>query len=102
METTILHFNARSIINKFDEIKAEILFYKPTIVRITETWLTILSTFHRRLHFLFDIRKDQDGGDLMILIEQQLIGRQLISGVTTNNAFNTVPSSLAEEQSKFS
>ena len=37
---TLLHFNARSICNEFDAIKAEITILGASIVCITETWLT--------------------------------------------------------------
>ena len=36
---TILHFNARSICNKFDELSTEVQLCKALIVCITETWL---------------------------------------------------------------
>ena len=36
-ELSILHFNARSIRNKFDEVSAEVLTHNAAVVCVTET-----------------------------------------------------------------
>ena len=40
MDLSILYFNARSILPKFDELQAVCLTLDPDIICITETWLS--------------------------------------------------------------
>ena len=40
MDLFILYFNARSVLPKFDELRAVSLMLDPDIICITETWLS--------------------------------------------------------------
>ena len=39
-QLTVLYYNARSILPKWDELRAGVLFQKPDIIFIVETWLS--------------------------------------------------------------
>ena len=88
----MLHFNARSVCNKFDEITAEIIYRQPTVVCISETWIgcntpTGPYTVDGYTGF-FNCRRVKAGGGTMVLIKRSLPARLLTPDVSVNDAFN--------------
>ena len=82
----------KSVKIKFDEVAAEIIFHRPTIVCITETWLTSSSQFG--LYTIdgykayFSSRSIKSGGGAMIFEDSNLHSQQLSAELTTNDAYN--------------
>ncbi len=89
---TLLHFNARSIKNKFDTISAELLVLCPTVICITETWLhddSELPAYQLDGYVaLADSRKQREGGGVVIYVRNDLAVRQLPTSTATNDAFS--------------
>jgi hypothetical protein len=87
-----VHFNARSVINKWEEVTAEVLTLDADIIYITETWLDIaadrgpynLDGFHS----FFNCRTDMRGGGSMILIKDTIRATQIGDIVSQKNAHN--------------
>ena len=78
---TILHFNAQSIGNKFEFMTAEVVSSNPSVVCITETWLTAKSTFNlyqiNGYTAYFNSRTLMEHGGVMILIKSSLTPKSL-------------------------
>ena len=88
----MLHFNARSIVRKFDEIKHELTILDTDVIFITETWLSPYSS-----HSLYGLsgysafhnyRLDKTGGVASVCIRNNLFAAPLSDNVTPNGAFN--------------
>ena len=86
------HFNARSIVCKFDEIKHELTISDTDIIFISETWLSPHSS-----HSLYGLssysafhnyRRDKTGGGASVYVRNNLFAEPLSDNVTPNCAFN--------------
>ena len=89
---TILHFNARSICNKFDELSSAVQLCKAFIVCITETWLNASGMpglyaigGYQAYH---NYRDGKIGGGSSIYIHKTLSSQSLMHEMTPNNAYN--------------
>ena len=73
-------------------MSAEIAYYKPVIVCISETWLMpvdALNVYNLEGYIsYFNNRQSKRGGGTMVLVNKCLVSRQLLAAVTTNDAFN--------------
>jgi hypothetical protein len=80
------------VITKFVEISAEINYYRPTLVCITETWLTLSSMLNlyniSGYVSFFNCRVSEAGGGVMVLVREDLASKQIATAVTCNEAFN--------------
>ena len=67
-----VHFNARSIVNKWDIIVAKLSTIKPDVIAISETWITPCSDIHLFVFEnyvpFFNSRVDSRGGGTLLLI----------------------------------
>ena len=88
----MLHFNARSIVRKFDNIKHELTILDIDIIFITETWLSPHSS-----HSLYGLsgysafhnyRLDKTGCGAPVYVRNNLFAAPLSDSVTPNGAFN--------------
>ena len=80
------------MITKFVEISAEINYYRPTLVCITETWLTSSSMLNWYNIFgyvsFFNCRVSKAGNGVLMLVREELANKQLATAVTCNKALN--------------
>ena len=87
-----MHFNARSVRNKFDEIKSEVIITRPTFICITETWLAskLESGPYSLLGYnsYHNYRNDKVGGSVAISISETLNALQVTNEVTDCNSYN--------------
>jgi hypothetical protein len=88
----LLHFNARSVCNKIDNIAAEVSLFCASVVCVTETWLTAASpaSQHNIVGYVSycNHRVAKAGGGVMVLVREGLSAAQLTPVVTANDAFN--------------
>ena len=82
----MLHFNARSIVRKFYEIKHELTILDTDVIFITETWLSPPS-----LHSLFGLsgysafhnyRLDKTGGSASVLVRNNLFAAPISDNIS--------------------
>jgi exonuclease III len=89
---TILHFNARSIYGKFNEISTELKIYDSSVICITETWLhagTTLGLYDLNGYCSYsNCRSSKLGGGCSIYVRKELHSQSVASDVTSNDAFN--------------
>jgi hypothetical protein len=97
---TVLHFNARSICTKLNEIIAELSFLFIDVIFITETWL---SPQHALGHYnmpgfnaYHNYRADKVDGGASIYVRESFISAQLSVNVTSNCAFNVCAAVLGQ------
>ena len=78
--------------NKFVEVEAEINYYNPLVVCVSETWLMPTDSLNmynvEGYASYFNNRQSKRGGGTMIMVSKLLASRELSSAVTSNNAFN--------------
>ena len=73
---TVLYFNARSIIPKFDALCSEVEIHKPDLICITETWLSEevsdseIALAGYQLHRL---DRNRQGGGILICVHTALM-----------------------------
>ena len=88
----MLHFNACSIVRKFDEIKHELTILDTDVIFITETWLSPHSS-----HSLYGLsgysafhnyRLDKTGGGASVYVRNNLFAVPFSDNVTPNGTFN--------------
>ena len=83
---SVIHFNARSICNKFSEVEAEIKDSGARVICITETWLTSVSFKGQYCiegyDAFFNNRNIKTGGGAMIFVDNSLPALQLTPEVT--------------------
>ena len=102
MSLTLLHFNTRLLIRKFDDIEDELALLYTDIIFITATWLSLNHTSFYCLHgynAFFSRRGDRTGGGISIYIRNNRSAIHLIGDVTVNNALNVCAASI--DQGKF-
>ena len=83
MDLSILYFNARSILPKFDELQAVCLTLDPDIICITETWLSSdIEDQEIVLSGYYSCRLDRNrhGGGLVIFYRSTLGYKPVLSG----------------------
>ena len=89
---TLMHFNVRSLINKFDEVSTEIAIHQPNFVGITETWLSakhLNGSYQLSCYNSYtNCRKSKTGDGTMLLVDSQIPSIQLTPDVTDNDAYN--------------
>ena len=102
-----MHFNARSILRKWDVIIAEIDSYAPDIICISETWITdisIVSNYsYRDFIPFFSVRNAMLGGGTLLLINPEFKprGAMACNEVTVNNAFNVCAALVGRQKTLF-
>ena len=98
----MLHFNAHSIGNKFDLITAKIASLNPSVVCITETWLTAKSAFNLYQFdgytAYFNSRKLMEHKGVMILIKSSLTSKSLTQSFTPCDSYNVCAISVGRKQ----
>ena len=99
---SLLHFNARSICNKFDEIHVEIDVINPHLVCIMEKWLSrdsILQYYQLDGYTaFFNHRSVMYGGGTAIYVKNELHPRGLTDDVAGNDSFNICAVTLGWSQ----
>ena len=103
-EFSVLHFNARSICNKFSEVEAEIKVSGARVICITETWLKSASFKGQYCiegyDAFFNNRNIKTGGGAMIFVDNSLPALQLTPEVTSKDAFNIYAISFGHQRTK--
>ena len=103
-EKKILHFNARSIVHKWDYIVPEITLISPDVICITETWMTDkadVAFFHYEDFVAFsNIRPNYMGGGVLLLINPSLSPRAsgATSDISISDSFNVVAAVIGSSQ----
>ena len=91
-DLALLHFNARSVLNKWDEISAELYSTKPDIVCITKSWCNEGSSLSiyclNGYHNFFNCRPHRHGGGAMILVRDIIRVHEISKLVSPSNFFN--------------
>ncbi len=80
---SVLYFNARSIVPKFDTLCLEAEMYKPDVICIVETWLCedisdqelLLSSYQ-----LFRLDRNRHGGGVLMYVKSNLSAEVIIQG----------------------
>ena len=103
-ELSILHFNARSIRNKFDEVSADVLTHNAAVVCVTETWVNVnenmcLCNIDGYRAFS-NCRANKTGGGSLIYVDSNLPSRSLSSDVTANDSYNMCAVLVGEQPSQ--
>ena len=100
----MLHFNTRSIVCKFDEVKNELTSLDTDIIFITETWLS-----PRSAHCLYGLssynvfhnyRSDKSGGGASLYVRDNLFAAPLSDNITPNEAFNISAITIGQNHGK--
>ena len=79
----VLYYNARSLLPKFDELRAACLVYNPDIICITETWLDeSISNNELSLQNFDIVRRDRNrqGGGILIYVNNRYSHSLVFSG----------------------
>ena len=89
----ILYYNARSLSPKIDELRANVLFHKPDLVCIVETWLSEDITDSEIFLFNYQIARldrNRHGGGILIFIHCSLSYKLLLQGGPHNLEFLSI------------
>ena len=98
-----MHFNARSVRNKFNQVSAEIEQLQPSIACISETWLDDNINDSYRINYYSSYycnRKVKRGGGTMIFVSSSIPSRQCANIVAANDSYNICAVSVGRRNSK--
>ena len=88
----MLHFNARSVKQKWEEISAELYAIRADIICITESWLSetsfLLSYCLNGYRSYFNSRQNKRGGGAMILVKDSVRAIQISEDLSPSNLYN--------------
>ncbi len=74
-QLTVLYYNARSILPKLDELRTSVLFQKPDIICIVETWLSEDVTDNELLlpdYQVYRLDHNRHGGGIVLYVHDSL------------------------------
>ena len=88
----LLHFNARSVIQKWEEISAELYAIRADIICITESWLSEISFLSsyclNGYRSYFNSRQNKRGGGAMTLVKDSVRAIQISEDLSPSNLYN--------------
>ena len=88
----LLHFNARSVIQKWEEISAELYAIRADIICITESWLSEISFLSsyclNGYRSYLNSRQNKRGSDAMILVKDSVRAIQISKDLSPSNLYN--------------
>ena len=84
-QLTVLYYNARNIFPKLDELRACVLFQKPDLVCIVESWLSEDATDNEIL--LHRLDRNRHGGGNVLYAHNSLSRKVLLKGGPHNLEF---------------
>ena len=100
----MLYYNARSILPKLDELRAGVLFQKPDMICIVETWLSEVVTDYELLLPYYQIHRldrNRHGGGVVLYVHNSLSCKLLLKGGPHNLEFLALSVTSALVANKF-
>ena len=79
----VLYYNARSLIPKLDELRANVASLKPHVVCVVETWLSEDISDHELSLFDYQLQRldrNRHGGGILIYVHNSLLFKVLLQG----------------------
>ena len=79
----VLYYNARSLIPKLDELRANVASLKPHVVCVVETWLSGDISDHELSLFDYQLQRldrNRHGGGILIYVHNSLSFKVLLQG----------------------
>lgn len=87
---SVLYYNARRLISKLDELRANVASQKPHVVCIVETWLSDDVTDHELLLFDYQLQRldrNRHGSGILVYVHNSLSYKVLLQGGPHNLEF---------------